>query len=103
MFTNLTQGKTAAIVFDHIKLNKEDLDALFTVFDEIDTDGSGVLKMDEFFSYFRLEMTEFNVELFRIFDTDGNGELSFLEFICVVSIPATCSTRSAICHKSYQC
>lgn len=72
-------------IFANILLKKYHRDALFTSFDDIDTDGSGLVHMDEFFSFFRLEPNEFNREIFRIFDTDGNGQLTFQEFVCVVS------------------
>lgn len=72
-------------VFKEAHLTQYHLDKLFTIFDDIDKDGSGLVRMDEFFSFFRLEDSDFNRELFRTFDSDGSGELSFLEFVCVVS------------------
>lgn len=72
-------------MFGNIKLSQQHLNALYTAFDDIDSDGSGVIRMDEFFSFFKLEPSEFSKEIFRIFDCDGNGQLTFLEFVCVVS------------------
>jgi Ca2+-binding EF-hand superfamily protein len=72
------------LVFEKIRLTKEEIDIFYGIFKDIDTDGVGMIQMDEFFMYFRLEITDFNGELFRIFDTDGNGQLSFLEFVGVV-------------------
>jgi Ca2+-binding EF-hand superfamily protein len=80
----------ATRVFKKLLLSKKQVDQFFTAFDDLDSDGSGSVKMDEFFSFFRLESTEFNIELFRIFDSDGNGELTFLEFVCVVSNIVEC-------------
>ena len=71
-------------VFRSVRLSQGHLDALFTAFDDIDEDGSGLVHMDEFFSFFKLEPTDFSREIFRIFDSDGNGQLTFLEFVCVV-------------------
>lgn len=87
LMTSLSQGAIALELFSDLHLTRPEIDKFYNAYCEIDQDESGCILIDEFFSYFRLEKTEFNVELFRIFDSDGNGNLTLLEFICVVRIP----------------
>lgn len=72
-------------LFDTIKLTQKQRNRLYTTFDDMDEDGSGLVRMAKLFSFLDIEGNEFSREIFQLFDSDGNGELTFLEFVCVVS------------------
>lgn len=50
-------------------------------FQEIDTDGSGVIDVDEFFRHIGMEKTPFGAKLFNLIDENGSGEIDFNEFL----------------------
>ncbi len=80
------QDRVAADVFQKLLLSKQTLDTFYRGFCEIDADNSGLIRLDEFRAYFRVENTEFNRRVFTIFDYDNSGCLNFLEFVCAVLI-----------------
>jgi len=59
----------------------EDAARLHAKFCEIDTDGSGIVELDEFFEYLSEEKTLFATQLFMMIDENGSGEIDFNEFL----------------------
>lgn len=75
----------AVHVFDQLMLSETEVNKLYEAYIDIDADGSGFIRADEFRSYFKIEHTRFNDKLFGSFDADGNGFLNFMEFVAAVS------------------
>jgi Ca2+-binding EF-hand superfamily protein len=67
-------------LFRELKLSKQEVDKLLKVFNEIDLDGSGMIRMDELFGTCRIEETNCNKKIFGMFDGDDSGTLNFSEF-----------------------
>ncbi len=57
---------------------------LWSAFWDIDADSSGTIRPIEFFTYFNIEIQEFEKHIFRVFDMDKSGVLTFLEFVCCI-------------------
>ena len=47
-------------------MSAEDATRLHAKFMEIDTDGSGIVDLEEFFSYLSVEKTQFGTQLFNL-------------------------------------
>ena len=79
------QDQHSLDLFHKLGLTDPEIDTLYTLFREIDLDGSGLIRGDEFFANYNMEMSRFHVAIFNLFDSDGNFLLNFLEFVCAVS------------------
>jgi Ca2+-binding EF-hand superfamily protein len=66
-------------------LSATEVNKLYEAYLDIDADGSGFIRADEFRAYFKIEPTRFNNKLFGSFDADGNGYLNFMEFVAAVN------------------
>lgn len=73
-------------VFDQLMLSPSELNKFYEAYLDIDADGSGFIRADEFRAYFKIEGTRFNNKLFGTFDADGNGYLNFMEFVAAVRL-----------------
>ena len=54
----------------------------YTIFYDIDSDGSNFVACSELLHYFEIEDTKFEHKLFGLFDEDASGEINFMEFVC---------------------
>lgn len=80
------QDTVAVHVFEQLMLKTGEINKLYEAFLDMDADGCGFVRADEFRSYFKIEATRFNDKLFGSFDADGNGFLNFMEFVAAVSL-----------------
>jgi Ca2+-binding EF-hand superfamily protein len=67
-------------LFRELRLTQGEVDKLLKSFNEIDLDGSGMIRMDELFGSCRIEETNCNRKIFGMFDSDNSGTLNFSEF-----------------------
>lgn len=75
--------------FQRLGLQQTTLDKLFGIFSRIDTTGQGVVDLEQFYRFFRLDRSPFADRVFSVLDTDGSGNIDFREF--VLSIWNFCS------------
>ena len=68
-------------LFRELRLTKVEVDTILNSFNEIDLDGSGMIRMDELFGTCRIEETNCNKKIFGIFDSDGTTTPTSLESI----------------------
>lgn len=78
------QDGVAVKVFEQLMLSTMDINKLYEAFLDMDADGSGFIRADEFRAYFKIEATRFNDKLFCSFDADSSGHLNFMEFVAAV-------------------
>jgi len=64
-----------------LKLGVADATRLYKKFQDIDTDCSGCIEVDEFFAHISQEPTPFARKLFTLIDQNGSGEIDFNEFL----------------------
>ena len=62
------QDESAMEIFQLLGLSQKDIDLLFTAFWDIDADNSGLIRPIELFNYFEVEETNFNLNIFSLFD-----------------------------------
>ena len=80
--------------FDALMVSEYDVGQLYSVFCEIDEDGSGDIDLAEMVRFLELQRTKFNKRIFTLFDEDGSGEVDFREFVialwnyCTMGRPA---------------
>lgn len=67
-------------LFRELRLSKQEVDKFLSAFNEIDLDGSGMIRMDELFGSCRIEESHCNKKIFGMFDSDNSGTLNFSEF-----------------------
>lgn len=75
------------IAIDTLKsvgLTDNDINKFYKKFNDVDLDGSGGIRHDEFFMYFRIEYTEINKRIFAVCDVDKSGVLNFCEFTLAI-------------------
>jgi hypothetical protein len=76
-----SHDKRDIAVFDSIYLSRGNVADLFSLFNEVDVDGSGAISMTEFLVIYRLESTPL-IEL--ILGSFNEKNLNFLEFACLL-------------------
>jgi Ca2+-binding EF-hand superfamily protein len=69
-------------IFDQLNFSKNDINALYHAFCEIDVHNVGSIRPIELFTYFNIELGQFEEAMFSVFDEDKSGKLTFLEFVC---------------------
>ena len=72
------QDAAALDVFNHLDLNKQDVDKLYYIFRMIDRDCSGTISNSEVFGKFGLQGTKLEKKIFSFFD-EGKPLLKCLE------------------------
>jgi serine/threonine-protein phosphatase 2B regulatory subunit len=80
--------------FEKLQFTRGEVNQMYKVFRQVDTDGSGDVSILEFLMAFELERTPFTVRAFSVFDDDRSGELDFQEF--VVSLWNYCTSGNLI-------
>ena len=66
--------------FDALMVVDSDLEKLYTIFRDMDADGSGEVDLVEMIHYLRLDRTKFNKRVFSIFDLVFGGKRIGLRF-----------------------
>ena len=73
--------ETTIKTFALLALNREDCIRLLDVFNDIDTDRSGQIDVDEFLEFVDVASTPFSRRVFSIMDEDASGQMDFREFV----------------------
>ena len=71
-------------IMKSIGLTNSDIKKLYRKFCDVDLDGSGDVRHDEFFAYFHIENSTINRRIFEVCDVDKSGVLNFCEFVLAV-------------------
>ena len=76
-----------AIFKDKLLLSSLEIDKFYSAFQNIDADGSDLIRSDEMADFFHLEESIFVVGLCDMFN-NGSGRhfMNFCEFVCSVSV-----------------
>ncbi len=70
--TSVVKGKTPLLkIMNRLEVTENEAAKFFDLFEKIDKDHSGAIEINEFFTYFKLEHTEFAERAFMIMDFEG--------------------------------
>ena len=75
------QGEEILEVSRQLNLSENEINQYWTAFCKIDKNTRGQITIDDFHSYYHLELTPFSKKVFSLMDSDSSGEISFHEFI----------------------
>lgn len=75
------QGEEILEVSRQLNLSENELNQYWTAFCKIDKNTTGQISIDDFHSYYKLDITPFSRKVFSLMDTDHSGLISFHEFI----------------------
>ena len=72
-------------VCEEMQLSDREIQRLFKVFNNIDTNGTGTISKDELFHFLSLERGWFLDTLFDAMDTDRDGQWTFTEWLSAMA------------------
>jgi Ca2+-binding EF-hand superfamily protein len=70
-----------ASIYKSIGIPERELSLLHTAFYDMDADDQGVIRLDEFLTYFNLEYCRIFKKIFSAFNEDDSGCMSFASFV----------------------
>jgi Ca2+-binding EF-hand superfamily protein len=68
-------------LFASLRLTKDEVRKLYSIFCKVDLDGSGSVDTVELLTLLDIERTRFTEQIFAVFDNDGSGKVDFREFV----------------------
>lgn len=75
------QGPEIQLTFDVLKITGDDIHRYWTAFNDLNFDGTGLVTLERFHTFYQLECTPFTEKVFSVMDIDHSGKINFNEYV----------------------